>query len=110
MILTKTEEILERISQQVDSICKKLDEMMMNFELEQKKYLNMDEFAKLAGIPKATAYQISSKNLLPKFRIGKRVLFKKDDVNKYIEMHRISSQEEVEEIAVTSFMKEVQHG
>ena len=105
-----TEEILIRISQQVETIQKQLDEIKKQAELGLKEYFTMGEFAQFGGIPISTAYQISCKNILPKFRVGKRVLFKREDVIAMIEKTRISSKSEIKDRAITEMMTEVDCG
>ena len=46
-----TEEILIRISQQVETIQKQLDEIKKQAELGLKEYFTMGEFAQFGGIP-----------------------------------------------------------
>lgn len=110
MLKNTLEDMIKGISEQVKNVQNQLDEIKSKVELGEQEFVNMGAMAKMLGIPKSTAYMLSSKNLLPKFKIGKRVIFKKTDVYDFIEKHRISSQKEVEIKAVNSFMKEVQHG
>ena len=98
------EETLTRISEQVDHIQIQLDDLQKNNEIGQKEYLNMREFVAYAGIPLSTGYQISCKNLIPKYRFGKRVLFKRKDVIEFIEQHRIASKSEIHTRAINNIM------
>ncbi|MDA3812934.1 MAG: helix-turn-helix domain-containing protein [Candidatus Cloacimonetes bacterium] len=105
MVKKSGDEVLSRISSQLENVQNQLDELVKKVERGkegQKEYLTMKEFAKLAGIPLSTGYQISSKNLLPKYRFGKRVLFKRVDVIAYIEKFRIASESEIHSRAINS--------
>ena len=102
-------EILSKISQQVESIQIQLDELQKKSEIGQKEYLTMMEFVAYAGIPLNSGYQISYKNLIPKYKFGKRVLFKREDVIAFIERHRIASASEIHNKAINSLMKEDHH-
>jgi excisionase family DNA binding protein len=61
-------------------------------------YITIEQLAQLLGIKKNTAYKLSSKKLLPKFKPGgKIVLFKVSDAINYVESKRIASQQEVKQ-------------
>jgi hypothetical protein len=83
--------------------------MQKNSEIGQKEYLTIPEFSTFAGIPLSSGYQISCKNLIPKYRFGKRVLFKRVDVIAYIEKHRIASASEIHAKAVNSLINGGHH-
>jgi excisionase family DNA binding protein len=61
-------------------------------------YITIEQLAQLLGIKKNTAYKLSSKKLLTKFKPGgKIVLFKVGDAIKYVESKRIASQQEIKQ-------------
>ena len=99
------DEVLSKISQQMDHIQIQLDEVQESIEMGQKDYLTMKGLASFAGIPLSSAYQISSKNLIPKYKPGKRVLFKRADIIAYIEKSRIASGSEIRTRAINSLIK-----
>jgi len=103
------EEILSRILEKLDSVQNQLDEFKKNGNLGQRKYLTISNFAEYVNIPLSTAYKISSKNVLNKYRTGKRVLFKRSEIDQWIEANKISSDSEISSIAVTQLMKAGHH-
>jgi len=102
-------EMLTKISQQLESVQIQMDDMQKSIETGQKEYLPMKGLASFAGIPLSSAYQISSKNLIPKFKPGKRVLFKREDIVAYIEKHRIASKSEIHARAINSLINGGRH-
>ena len=102
-------EMLISISLQVKTVQKQLDELKKNGELVQNEFLTMRGLAQLAGIPVSTAYQLSCRNILPKFRVGKRVLFRRADVIRMIENTRVASTSEIRDKAITELMTEDHH-
>jgi len=72
-----------------------------------EEYITIERLCQLLGIKKSTAYKLSSKNTLPKFKPGgKVVLFKMSDAVKYIESKRIASSNEVKEKILKELFKE----
>lgn len=71
-----------------------------------ENYLTVEELCQALGIKKSTAYKLSSKRILPKYKpSGKIVLFKKSEVTKYIESKRIASVQEVKEAVLKKLFK-----
>ncbi|WAC39345.1 helix-turn-helix transcriptional regulator [Pedobacter sp. SL55] len=72
-----------------------------------KKYLTVDELCDYLGLSKSTVYKLSHSNTLPKYCAGgKKILFKIEEVDEYINSHRIASASEIE----TSIEAEIQFG
>ena len=61
-----------------------------------KEYLSTDEVCKYLNVSKAYVYKLSFLNELPKFcPSGKRIWFRKEDIDQFIQKGRIASQAEV---------------
>lgn len=101
--------ILTRILEKLDFVQNQLDEFRKEENVGQKKYLTIRDFAEYANLPLSTVYKISSKNVLNKYRTGKRILFKKSEIDQWIEANKISSDSEISSIAVTELMKAGHH-
>ncbi|MCF7794262.1 MAG: helix-turn-helix domain-containing protein [Candidatus Cloacimonetes bacterium] len=101
--------MLVSISQRLENIQIQMDEIKKQLECGQQEFVNMEAMAKIAGIPLSTAYQISCRNILPKFRMGKRVLFKRKDVLEMIEKTRVASTSEIQHQAINDVMMEDNH-
>ena len=62
---------------------------------EQKKYLNVAEVIELTGFAKQTIYQMSCNNTFPgRLKIGKKLLFEREIVQKWLDSQRIVTREE----------------
>lgn len=109
MDLISVFEILFGISQKLDYIQNQLDVSKKNENVSQKVYLTIRDFAEYANMPLSTAYKISSKNVLSKYRTGKRILFKKSEIDQWIQSNKISSNSEIKSKAVTELMKAGHH-
>jgi len=96
MLTKAVEEMLFRIAEKIDTIETKLDLLQRKNDLGAKPFLSIKELSDYASIPLSTAYQMSSQNVLPKYRVGKRVLFKKSEIESLIESHRIATDAEIE--------------
>jgi len=64
---------------------------------KEKPFLNVDEACYYLGIPKNTIYQYTSKNLLPYYKLGKRIFFKLNDLNNFVldEKNKYKSVDEI---------------
>jgi excisionase family DNA binding protein len=72
-----------------------------------KEYLSTEELCKYLDVSKAYVYMLSHKNELPKYcPSGKRIWFKKSDVDNFINKGRISSNDEIQEDAELRLYKE----
>lgn len=62
---------------------------------EQKKYLNVADVIELTGLAKQTIYQMSCNNTFPgRLKIGKKLLFEREIVQKWLDNQRIATREE----------------
>ncbi len=69
-------------------------------------YLNVTEAAALLDVKPGTIYQLVWKKRIPHYKpLGKKLLFKKDELLTFIEIGRISTQDELETAAATATLK-----
>lgn len=62
-----------------------------------KAFLTVEELCIYLGISKSTAYKLSHNNVLPKYCPGgKKILFKTEEVESYVNSHRIASADEIQ--------------
>ncbi|WP_394772329.1 helix-turn-helix domain-containing protein [Mucilaginibacter sp.] len=62
-----------------------------------KEYLSTDEVSKYLDVSKAYVYKLSFLNELPKYcPTGKRIWFKKTDIDEFINKGRIASNDELQ--------------
>jgi excisionase family DNA binding protein len=77
-------EVLERI------------EMVMNTHLkESKEVLSVNEAAEFLNLETSYLYQLTSKRLIPFYRPGRKLYFKKSDLIDWITLHRQSTVDEI---------------
>ena len=55
---------------------------------EKSPYMSADEISKYLQIPKATIYQYTMRKSIPFYKIGNRVRFTKDDIDKWVKEHK----------------------
>lgn len=73
-----------------------LKEMIENLSAQQKEYLNIKEAAKYLSVSESTLYKISSSRKIVFYKPnGKIILFKKTDLDLFIEQGRKKSYQEL---------------
>ena len=88
-------------------ILEKLDSIQKNLVEKEKPFLSIDEASKYLGISKNTLYGYTSKGIIPYFKPQNiKILFEVNELNKFVlnRKNRISSNREIEEIAVTKIV------
>ncbi len=58
--------------------------------------IDISSAAKYLSLSKSTIYQLISKRRIPHYKQGKRVYFRKDELDKWITNGRVKTQEEIE--------------
>ena len=64
----------------------------MRFDREYrmlKKYLNVKELSGLTGLKQSTIYQWVSQRKIPYIKLGKKILFDPDKINKWIDENTV---------------------
>ena len=54
-----------------------------------KRYLNVKELSGLTGLKQSTIYQWVSQRKIPYIKLGKKILFDPDKINKWIEENTV---------------------
>lgn len=55
----------------------------------EKRLLNIDELVEYISVPKGTIYNWISQKKLPYIKMGRRIKFDKQDIDKFIETKKI---------------------
>jgi DNA binding domain, excisionase family len=64
---------------------------------DNDQYLSLAELCSYLGISRSLGYKLSHRRAIPKFKpSGGRILFKKSDVDQWVNAHRIMSETELE--------------
>jgi excisionase family DNA binding protein len=53
-----------------------------------REFLTIDELSEYLAIKRSTLYSMVESGLLPHYRIGRLIRFKRDDVDRWMESHR----------------------
>jgi excisionase family DNA binding protein len=57
----------------------------------EKKFLNIDELSQYLGIKKSNLYSKVERREIPFYRLGRLIMFKKDEVDAFMETCRVES-------------------
>jgi excisionase family DNA binding protein len=66
---------------------------------DESGVFDMNETAKYLKISKATLYGMTSKRILPYYKHGHRIYFRKNEIDDWINKGRVKTQEEIQEEA-----------
>ena len=55
-----------------------------------KQYLNIEELARLIHISKSQLYCMTSQHRIPFTKVGRRVLFDPEDIERWLSSHRVA--------------------
>jgi excisionase family DNA binding protein len=93
----------------MNTIFKKLDriEQLMTEQIfRQKEILNVEEAAKYLGLSKSHLYKLTSRRQIPHYcPKGKKLYFKKGDLDQFLLTNRKASMEEIDQAAETYMLK-----
>jgi excisionase family DNA binding protein len=75
-------------------------------QLTAGQMLTTTEAAEYMGISLSSVYKLTSQRTLPIYKPnGKKVYLKRDDIDRYLSSHRLSSTEEIEQEAINYVVK-----
>ncbi|GAB6091396.1 helix-turn-helix domain-containing protein [Spirochaeta dissipatitropha] len=57
----------------------------------EQHYFSVEEAAEYLRLSKYTVYKLSSQKIIPQYKIGRRVLFAKADLEKYLQQNKVPS-------------------
>ena len=62
----------------------------MNYKQNQEDLLKVEDVAQLLGVSKSTIYTWTSEQVIPHFKIGGRVLFRRHHIDKWMDQRFIA--------------------
>ncbi|SOE23173.1 DNA binding domain-containing protein, excisionase family [Spirosomataceae bacterium TFI 002] len=65
-------------------------------KVKEKKLLSIEEAAVFLGIPQNTIYQFTSKRTIPFIKLGRRLVFDKEELLEWVKQNRKSTKKEIE--------------
>jgi excisionase family DNA binding protein len=74
-----------------------------------KKYLNLDELSDYIKLSKSSIYKLTMGNRIPFIKTGKKLLFKQEAIDQWLEQHAQPTAEELENQSV-KILKQKSHG
>ncbi len=95
---TETETLLSAILVSIEQLPIKIS--------RPKPVMDLEEFCQYTGISKRYVYRLTSENRVPHYKPnGKKIFFKRDEVDNWLTQGRVSSYEEIEEQASNHLVK-----
>jgi excisionase family DNA binding protein len=67
-----------------DTESKNNSERVSKSQGEKRDYMNVDQLSEYLGIFTSAIYSMSSKGTIPRTKLGNRVIFNKDEINKWL--------------------------
>ncbi|HKC68144.1 MAG TPA: helix-turn-helix domain-containing protein [Bacteroidia bacterium] len=92
-VIVTTSDELENLIQ--NSVRKALNEQSDKSETNQPEFLNLKEAAKYLNLANQTIYGLTSKNEIPFLKRGKKLYFKKSELEKWINEGKRKSIDEI---------------
>ena len=90
----------EIILERLDNIEKKLDQLQKNKDEDSiNELLSVDEVANYLNYAKASIYGLVHKRELPYIKTGKKLLFKKKDIDRWIEDRKGKTKSDIKKMA-----------
>lgn len=77
------------------SALERIEQLMNNQLKESKEVLTVNEAAEFLNLETSYLYQLTSKRLIPFYRPGRNLYFKKSDLIDWITLHRQSTVDEI---------------
>lgn len=66
-----------------------------------EEILDLNKTSSYIGISKSTIYKFTSKRAIPHFKRGKKLYFKKSELDEWLTTHKVLSSDEIEKLAST---------
>jgi excisionase family DNA binding protein len=70
-----------------------------------EEILNLEMASAYVGISKSTIYKYTSTKEIPHFKRGKRLFFKKVELDDWLTAHKVSSRDEIDKMATEYILK-----
>jgi excisionase family DNA binding protein len=80
---------------QITEILERIEKIMTDHHRENKEILTVNEAAEFLNLETSYLYQLTSKRLIPFYRPGRKLYFKKSDLVDWISKHRQATVTEV---------------
>jgi len=98
----------EHITQALKRLETKVDQIHQNAQLLNKPVLDINEAANLLRMSKYTLYTMTSKRILPFFKVGRKIFFDREELLDFVrsKKHRYKSNSEIESEAATRLITE----
>lgn len=88
------------------TLIEKLDDYIKQNHQTDEKYLDVTQLAEYLNKKKSQIYKMTHKRVINYYKPGgKKIYFKKSDIDNWIEQNKIKSKKEIEESANTIYTK-----
>jgi excisionase family DNA binding protein len=90
----------ELILERLDRIEKAIQNLNnVGDKTSENQIMDIDEVAAYIKVAKATVYGMTHQDILPYYKSGKKLYFKKDEIDEWVFSHRNKTREEIEKSA-----------
>ena len=96
--------ILERLNS-IENMIKSLKQIDPVVSSPMNEILNVDQAVAYLGLAKATLYQMTSGRLIPHSKVGKKIIFRRNELYDWISSHRVKTNTEIEQEANEYLLK-----
>ena len=77
------------MNNEILNLKKEVDRLKAKLEKPTRALLSNDEARNLIGVSVRTWASLREKNIIPYVRIGRKILYKVEDINRFIEEHYV---------------------
>src|ERR1700756_237542 len=85
----------------IESLLKELKGQTVKADSIAFEIMNINQTAEYIGIAKSTMYKFTSCRMIPHFKQGKKIYFKKSELDEWITKNKVMKREEIEIKAAT---------
>lgn len=97
------EMIIEKLNS-IEALLKSMSRVE-NGNVTVTKILNVDEAAKYLTVTKSHIYKLTSQNEIPHYKRGKKIYFKRAELDEWLTKHRIWTRDEIEQKATDYILR-----
>jgi excisionase family DNA binding protein len=98
------EMIIEKLNN-IETLLESLSQRQPLQEVGNSEILNLEETSKYTSMARATLYKMTSTREIPHFKRGKRLYFRKSELDAWITNNRVMTKEEIDGMADEYIMR-----
>lgn len=91
--------VIDSIFSQINQIQDKIDELIAQSKPQPKEFLTVKELSQFLGRTEGAVYSLVNRNEIPFAKTGKKLLFKRTEIESWIASHKRLSKLEIKQLA-----------